>query len=154
MGASFLTTLDAALAGVTALGIDTAPFIYFVESHPSYIDVVREVFRRVDTGTIAGYSSVITITEVLTVPLASKQIQLAADYRSLLLGSRNFIILPIDALVAEKAAELRARYRLRTPDALQIAITTAAGCEAFLTNDRTLRRVTEIRVLVLDELER
>jgi predicted nucleic acid-binding protein len=38
-------------------------------------------------------------------------------------------------------------------DALQIAVALEAGCEAFLTNDRTLKRVTELRVLVLDELE-
>ena len=28
-----------------------------------------------------------------------------------------------------------------------------AGCEAFLTNDRTLKRVSELRILLLDELE-
>ncbi len=28
-----------------------------------------------------------------------------------------------------------------------------ARCEAFLTNDHDLRRVTEVRVLVLDDLE-
>lgn len=42
---------------------------------------------------------------------------------------------------------------LRTPDALQIAAALVAGCEAFLTNDAGLKRVTELRVLVLDELE-
>ncbi|MBK9715381.1 MAG: PIN domain-containing protein [Kouleothrix sp.] len=60
---------------------------------------------------------------------------------------------PIDAVVADQAAELRASYGLRTPDALQIAAALAAGCTAFLTNDARLQRVTELRVLVLDELE-
>jgi predicted nucleic acid-binding protein len=41
-----------------------------------------------------------------------------------------------------QAASLRARYGLRTPDALQISVALAAGCSAFLTNDARLQRVT------------
>jgi predicted nucleic acid-binding protein len=54
--------------------------------------------------------------------------------------------------VAARAAELRARYRLKLADALQLALALQAGCEAFLTNDLALRRVAELRVLVLDDL--
>lgn len=42
---------------------------------------------------------------------------------------------------------------MQLPDALQVAVALERGCEAFLTNDRRLARVTELRVLVLDELE-
>jgi predicted nucleic acid-binding protein len=59
----------------------------------------------------------------------------------------------IDSAVAERAADLRARHNLRTPDALQIAAALETGCQAFLTNDTQLKRVTELRVLILDELE-
>jgi predicted nucleic acid-binding protein len=37
--------------------------------------------------------------------------------------------------------------------ALQIAIALEVGCEAFLTNDVQLKRVTELKVLVVVELE-
>ncbi len=152
MGPAPLTTLDVALSGVTALGFDTPPFIYFIERHPAYVHLVREVFLRVDAGTIAGYSSAVTLTEVLTKPKELRDTIIEQEYRSLLLASRNFTLVVVDALVAEHAAELRARHRLRTPDALQVAAALSAGCEAFLTNDRSLRRVSELRVLVLDDL--
>lgn len=42
---------------------------------------------------------------------------------------------------------------IKTLDALQIAAAVESGCEAFLTNDLTIKRVQEISVLVLDELE-
>jgi len=38
------------------------------------------------------------------------------------------------------------------PDAPQIASALAAGSQAFLTNDASLKRVTEISILVLDEM--
>ncbi len=93
-----------------------------------------------------------TLTEVLTKPKELRDTIIEQEYRSLLLASRNFTLVAVDALVAEHAAGLRARHRLRTPDALQVAAAVSAGCEAFLTNDRSLRRVSELRVLVLDDL--
>jgi predicted nucleic acid-binding protein len=114
---------------------------------------MREVLRAVDAGTVVAYSSTITLTEVLTQPLRLGNTLLADEYRQRLFHGRNLTLRPINSPVAELAADLRARYRLHTPDALQIAAALDAGCEAFLCNDLGLRRVTELRVLVLDELE-
>ena len=113
--------LDEALQGILRLGIDTAPFIYFVERHPDYLGLMREIIRRIDAGEIEAVGSVVTLTEVLTHPLRFKNVLLAQRYRDVLYRSRNFRLLPIDASIAEVAANLRARYNLRTPDALQLA---------------------------------
>ena len=145
--------LEAGLAGISRLGIDTSPLIYFVERHPSYVDVVRAAIQRVDNGAIAGYSSVVTLTEVLTLPKRLGNSTIETAYRDRLLHGHNFSLIPIEASIAEDAADLRARYNLRTPDALQIAAVLSTGCQAFLTNDAALKRVTELHVLVLDELE-
>jgi hypothetical protein len=45
---------------------------------------------------------------------------------------------------------LRARYQIRTPDAIQIAAAIDFGARLFLTNDDRVRRVTEIEVVVLE----
>ncbi|MBM4080282.1 MAG: type II toxin-antitoxin system VapC family toxin [Planctomycetes bacterium] len=147
-----MTKLADALAGVARLGFDTAPVIYFVEAHPRYDALVTEVFQRVASRALDGVTSVITLTEVLVQPIRRGNIRLQQEYRDLLLRSDNFEVRPIDVSVAEVAADLRARYRLRTPDAMQAAAALAGGCQAFLTNDPLLKRVAELRVLVLDEL--
>jgi len=144
--------LKDALLNVNLVGLDTSPFIYFVERHPLYVDVMREVFRRITDGDLKASSSVITLTEVLVQPLRQKDKTLADKYRNLLYKAANFKLLPISFLVSETAAELRAKYNLRTPDALQIAAALENGCEAFLCNDNGLKRVTELKVLILDEL--
>lgn len=142
-----------ALAGVTRLGIDTAPFIYFIERHPRYVDTVRSAIALVSRNLLHGYTSVLTLTELLTQPRRAGNAPLEARYRAFLRRGLNLTLLAIDADIAERAAEPRARYRLRTPDALQLAAALSAGCQALLTNDRDLSRVTELRVLTLDELE-
>ncbi len=148
-----MTKLDDALTNVAKLGFDTAPLIYFVERNPKFVDLMREVVRRVDAGQISGFSSMVALIEVLTKPKKVGDTKTEIEYRDLLLYSRNFKLLLIDSTVAERAADLRARYNLRTPDALQIASAIETGCQAFLTNDIQLRRVADLRVLILDELE-
>jgi predicted nucleic acid-binding protein len=147
-----VTPIDSALTGVWRLGIDTRAFIYLVGRNPNYLDRVREVFRRIDAEEIWGGSSVVTLTEVLTHPKRTHDQTLEQEYLAILLNSANFQLLDTNPTIAMIAADLRARYSLLTPDAIQIATALEAGCGAFLTNDRRLQRVMELRVLVLDEL--
>ena len=148
-----MKNLDDALSGITKLGVDTPIIIYFVETHPQYDALVTEVFQHIADSTFTGVTSVITLIEVLIRPFRRGDIRLQQEYRDLLLHSANFEMVSIDTAIAERAAEIRARYNFRIPDALQIAAALAAGCEAFLTNDAELKRVTELRMLVLNELE-
>ena len=140
------------LREVRRLGFDTAPMIYFVEAHPEYYAQITPIFERIEQGELEGITSVITLLEVLVQPIRLNRIDLASRYRQLLLESERFSVLPITVEIAELAADLRARYNLRTPDALQVATALAHRCEAFLTNDARLKRVAEIRVLTLEEL--
>jgi len=147
-----MTKLDKALMGITKLGIDTSPFIYFIERHPIYLALMQKIILQIDADKMMGYSSVITMTEVLVHPKKLNQHQLEKKYRLLLQNSRNFELIAIDENIAEHAADLRASYNLRTPDSLQIAATYQVGCQAFLTNDKRLKNVTELRIIVLDDL--
>lgn len=147
-----MRTLDEALQGVSALAFDTSPFIYFIERHPLHLTVMRELFRRVDAGDIIGFSSVLTLTEVLTRPLQVGNHRLEREYRSLLEHSRHFTLVPVDEQIASHAALLRARYKLRTPDALHVASALQHGCQAFITNDRALGGIQELSVLLVEDL--
>ena len=147
-----MINLDGVLTGVTRLGLDTAPIIYFVEAHAQYDLLITEVFRRIADGNLTGVTSVVTLTEVLVQPFRQGQERLQNAYYELLIGSANFETLSVNAVIAEHAARIRARHNLRTPDALQMATVLNAGCQAFLTNDASLKRVTELRVLILNEL--
>lgn len=145
--------LDDALRGVSRLAFDTAPIIYFVEANPTYDKLVSNIFNRVAVGELEGWTSVVSLSEVLVQPLVSGRNDLRQAYRELLLNSANFHTLPINAAIAESAARMRASYGLRLPDAIQVAVAVESGCDALLCNDHSMRRVTELRVLVLDDLE-
>ena len=54
--------------------------------------------------------------------------------------------------VAVEAARLRAEYSIPTPDAIQLGTALQQNAAAFLTNDGGLRKVTQLGVLVVDDL--
>ncbi len=145
--------ISQALIGIQTLRIDTSPFIYLVEKHPTYEERVVAIFGQVGIGRVQVITSMLTLTEVLIMPFAKKQLHYVHEYREMLLNTQSILSIEVDKKIAERAAELRAKYGFKTPDALHVATALETGCQAFLTNDMGLKRVNEIRVLVLDELE-
>jgi predicted nucleic acid-binding protein len=89
--------------------------------------------------------------EVTTKPLQLGRPEVADIYEGLLQEISNLTIVNLDPRAARIGAELRAGYGLRTPDSLQIAACIANGADVFITNDRRLRRLKEITVLLLDD---
>jgi len=142
-----------ALQGVNKVFLDTSPVVYYVEDVPAFAEVVQGVFALIREGQIQGITSPVTLAECVTLPIRLGQIELRQRFTDLLTDTDGILLVNIDISVAQRAAELRIQYGLKLPDALQIAVAIAAGCEAFLTNDFTLKRVTELRVLLLVELE-
>jgi predicted nucleic acid-binding protein len=145
--------LDGAFENVHLIGLDTSPFIYFVERNSLYVDIMREIFKRLTDGEFLACSSVKTLTEVLVQPFRQNNRILADTYRNLIYKGINLKLLPIKSSTAETATKLRAKYNLRILGALQIATALENGCEAFLCNDKNLKKVAEIKVLIHDEIK-
>jgi predicted nucleic acid-binding protein len=135
------------------VGLDTPPLIYFIERHHVYVDVVKPFFTLVDKGEISIVTSTTTLLEVLVQPFRRGDAYLAQQYRAILLYSPNFAVIELSSDIAEEAARLRALYGLRTPDAIQLATAIVSQASFFLTNDKRLASVKELKVLVLDDLK-
>jgi len=147
-----LGALEEFLARHKRVGVDTVVFIYHLEDHPRYARLTQPLFEAWEEGRTCGVTSVITLVELLVKPKRERKSDVAQEYLELLSTYPNLTIVEIDLKVADLAAELRAKYGLRTPDALQLAAALQAGAGGFLTNDERLKGVTELEVVLLDEL--
>ncbi|QMS89528.1 PIN domain-containing protein [Nostoc edaphicum CCNP1411] len=134
------------------VGLDTAPLIYFIEENPNYLDVTDAFFEAMFRGEFSVVTSVLTITEVLVYPLRQGNTVLAQQYREILFNSQGLTAIEVFPDIAENAAQLRANYNLRTPDAIQMATAIRGGASFFLTNDARLPSLPALTVLVLDTL--
>lgn len=61
----------------------------------------------------------------------------------------ELVLFELTAAVVERATVLRAKYNLKSPDALHYATAVEAGATVFLTGDRLLSRCSEVTVEVL-----
>ena len=76
----------------------------------------------------------------------------ADQYRRILLHANHVTTEPVSEIIADEAAQLRARHGLRTPDAIQLATAIRAGASSFVTNDSRLPRLAPLNMLVLNHL--
>ena len=58
-------------------------------------------------------------------------------------------LIEVTASVVESATEIRAKYNLKTPDALHYASAIKAGANVFLTGDRVFARCSDVAVEML-----
>jgi predicted nucleic acid-binding protein len=134
----------------TLVGLDTAVWIYEVEGHASFGPVVNPFFRdRLAQGRNRAGSSLLTLGELLVHPLALGRGDLVNQYRSYFTATTNFVVWEATRQIVEDAAALRVKYRLKMMDALLVASAVANGATLFLCNDNGLRRVSELKVLVV-----
>lgn len=138
--------------GHQVTGLDTMIFIYSMESRKPYIPLLRSIFNYIEGGFVKGVTSTITLLEILVKPIKDQNITAVKDYRFLLNNFPNLKMVSIDQRVAEKGAELRAKYGIRTPDAIQVAAAIENQATIFLSNDSKLKKVKEIEIVMLKEM--
>lgn len=143
--------IDEALDGVSRLFLDTAPVIYEVERNPHFVEVIDPIFDRLD-GDITAVMSPVTLAECLVGALVLGLADLERAYLNLP-NQEDMIFVETTQTIAHEAAKIRSQYNIQLADTLQIASALQAGCEAFLTNDLDLKRLTELQVLVVSDLE-
>jgi predicted nucleic acid-binding protein len=98
---------------------------------------------------MTAVTSTLTIAECLVQPFRAKALELAARYKILFRDFPHLSLIPVSDEIAEKAAWVSAQYKVKTPDAIQLATALITGSHAFMTNDEALPSVEGIRVLTL-----
>jgi predicted nucleic acid-binding protein len=133
------------------VGLDTAPLIYFIEDVTPYAGLLNPVFDRLESHALGAVTSTITLAEILTKPLVDKNFTLVDEIKFTMRAFSTLSMVAIDEKLAEAAALIRARYAIRLPDALQIAAAIQGEATLFITNDKRLKKVDGVEVLVLSD---
>jgi predicted nucleic acid-binding protein len=82
-------------------------------------------------------------------PLRERRLDIAERNRDIL--DSSFAVHEVSQELGEGAATLRARYGLRTPDAIICATAFSAGCSYLVTNDDKFDNVQGIRILKVSD---
>jgi predicted nucleic acid-binding protein len=133
------------------VALDTQVFIYFpfIEEDKQFLPLVKPLFEAIDHGSLPASTSGLTLMEVLVVPYRTGNISLADRYEALLTRSRGLRFVDVDRPLLKAAAQLRAAFKLKPPDAIQVAAAMVANCSSFLTNDRRIPAIPGLEILQL-----
>lgn len=114
--------------------LDTCFIIYLMEETPIFSAAARLYFAEHVESVVFCISPLVRL-EVLTQPMRNGNTALVLDYEDFLAAH---LLLPMTEAVFDQALRLRARYRLKTPDALHLAAAQCHGCTEIWTNDERL----------------
>ena len=140
------------LAKAKVIGLDTSVFVYFLEDNKNYAPLAQITLKGIENGKWQGVTSTITLMEITVRPWQLENESAAREYEAVLVHFPNLTIVDVDRDVARTAAQLRAKYKVSPPDALQVAASVSFGANAFLTNDKRLAKLEDvIDVIVMDD---
>lgn len=126
--------------------LDSCILIYALEDSGPRGDGVRRLLRGTEE---AVASSPLALQECLVLPLRERNLEVRDRYLALF---DHLESVPLDTPVFVRAAELRADFGIKTPDALHLAAAQMSGCTELWTNDRRLLPAS--RGLAVDVLDR
>lgn len=140
------------LRGHKRVLIDTSVWIYHFERHPQFAAAVDRVIEDLEAARFRGIASELTLLELSVRPLQLGRQDAADDYELLLSHFPNLELVPVHRELLLDAAGLRARHRLRTPDAIVLATGLHGGASAAITNDESWPSLPGLKVLTLQKL--
>ena len=123
------------LRGHRKVLIDSSVWIYHFAQHAEFGVAAGRVIELLEEGAFRGVISELTLLELSVRPLQLGRQDVADEYELLLDYYPNLELEAVSRDVLLGAAVLRARYRLRTPDAILLATGIRSGATAAITND-------------------
>lgn len=126
--------------------LDACCFIYLLEGTPDWRAAVEAQLRHFPNAKFA--SSRLSRLECRSKPLREGNQALVTQYDALF-SPDSVRLVDVGAEVIERATDLRARFNLKSPDALHLATALQIQASAFVTGDATLARCSDVNVVVV-----
>lgn len=133
------------------VGLDTNIFVYYLQKHPQFGPTVRDIFQSLSKSKAEVITSVISLTEILSVKATTPFISLL-QHEFLSIPFLN--IIPVNNEIAIEAARLRRNSNFSLPDSIQLATALQAKAKAFITNDDRLKKFKELKIILLSGIKK
>ena len=133
--------------------LDSCIVIYYVERHPVFFPMIRD--RLIPPSSVQDpvvILSHLTRMECRIQPKRSSDDELLARFDEFF-ALPDFRWASMDRQVFDLATDLRARFSLKTPDALHLAAAIHYGCTEFWTNDLRLKPAAVDRLHIVNPLD-
>lgn len=128
------------------LFIDTNIFVSILNKEKNH-QTSKNILKSIHEGKHTGITSTICIAEVLSGFYSRGEEEKGNRYLADVKSINNLKIVDMDLDIAKEAAKIRARYKLKLPDAMIIATCKACGC-ILVTKDVELTSIKDVQVMM------
>lgn len=125
------------------LYFDAVAFIYYIEQRAPWY---ARIDARLTVGPVQIVVSDLTRMESRVKPIQTGNTALLAEFDAAFAAAE---LAPLTAAVFDRATDIRATLKFKTPDSIHLAAAVEAGCDVFYTNDHRLDTYTGIAVEVI-----
>lgn len=139
------------LSRYSSLGLDTPCFIYHFEKHKTFGPLTEVVFSILSKRETFGWTSILSLAEYLSQKRIVLDPLAHAETKRLFGTCPGLLLADVDEQIVQEAAELKARYNLKLPDAIQAATALLKETKVFVSNDKRFKKVKEIKTLLFSD---
>lgn len=110
----------------------------------------KELLLNVHNGKHTGYTSVICISEILSGFYGADEDEKGEKFLLDINAINNLNITDVDLAIAKEAAKIRAKYKIKLPDAMIASSCKINKCK-LITQDEHFKKLKEIEVISIEE---
>lgn len=121
---------------------DSMLFVYVFEGNPTFAPQVKAILDGMQRRGDVLCTSVFTLGEVLTGPRKFGQPADVMRARQFFVNSGRVELLPFSVETSDRYSVIRALTRVEPADAIHLASASEFGVELFLTNDKSLQKLS------------
>jgi len=126
--------------------LDTNLFIYLIEENELYLNKVYNMLHFLEQNSYEIITSTLTLGEILTKPYKDNRLDLVKQYKNFF---SDMELIELNSEIASSFANIRAKYNIKTPDAVQLASAIYGDADLFVTNDDRLSRFEDNKCKVV-----
>ena len=145
--------MNRALEKSRVLFLDTGAIVRLLQMHPDYYPVVSSVLDFAYENNVTLLVSNVTLFELSKKAFALGEGLLSRQYREFFEHSRNVKSCEVSSEIAVKAAEFAGANKLSDEESLRLATAYVCGADCILTDCAAMRDLTDVPVVMLDEVE-
>lgn len=131
------------------IAFDTSFLIMILEGEGQKADFASRILETIQKRKLTIVSSTVTLLEALVRPYRTGALAAVNEYYGYLVRPSIVQLVPLTVEIADRAASVRARYGLKTSDAIQLATAVSEKATLFLTCDKDFKKQREIEVGLL-----
>ena len=135
------------------ISLDTNVILNVINKEEPFFDSSRQLLDKISDGELEGVISTVVLSEFLTGFYMNNDIKSSKIFKESLIESRTFIIMPVDTEIADLAAKIRSKDKIKLPDAIILATAILSKSTYLVSSDGDIIYRTDYGINIVDSNE-